>query len=330
VLQYDCDELAGTLVAGATCDSDPCAEGACCHGDGDCLETIRGECDALEGSLIEGSACVPDPCNVRACCKPGDECEELTPADCVSQGGTPLDAETCEAGICVAGACCYDAGTCGELVQYECDLLTGTLLVGLTCDPDPCVAPALISSVPEDGVVDARQPHPIDDLTPQGFSVIEVCFDMPVFDAGAEALDVDDFTLVETPEQVDPVPALTAVVDLGGNCYELQLERPITPGVWTTFIAEVYSEAGTPVDPAADRIDIGFLPGDVDHSLASSAVDITVLVDALLGTITLPESSTNIDRSSESGANDIVQLIEVLRGGGMFDEWFTAVLPPQP
>ena len=330
-VQYECDALAGTLVAGAICASDPCAEGACCYGGGVCLETIRGECDALMGTLVADATCDPDPCNVKACCKAGDVCEELTPADCIDEGGTPLDADICEPGICVAGACCYDGGTCGEMLQYACDDLSGTLLPGLTCDPDPCLVPALISSVPEDGLIDARQPHPLTSLTPlQGFSVIQVCFDLPVFDAGGEALAVDDFTLVETPEQVDPVPAVTAVVDLGGNCFEVQLERPITPGVWTTIIANVYSESGLAIDPAADRIDIGFLPGDVDGSGGSTAVDITILVDALNGVIVLPESATDIDRSGQTTPNDIIQEIEVLRGAETFTEWFGTFLPDQP
>lgn len=313
------------------CEEDSCAVGACCYEPGECGVMIGYDCTLeLDSTFFEEfDVCDPDPCDVVACCK-DDLCEEVSTAQCLADGGMPLDTDTCEAGACVAGACCYDGGTCGEMVQYECDVLAGTLLAGLTCDPNPCQVPSLISSVPEDGLIDARQPHELLDLTPQGFSVIQVCFDMPVFDVGAAALDVDDFTVVETPEQAAPVPVLTAVVDLGGNCYEVQLERPITPGVWTTIIADVYGESGTAIDPAADRIDVGFLPGDVDSSRLSVAVDITVLVDTLNGVFILPATSTDIDRSETANANDIVQLIDLLRGGEMFEEWYYAQLPPQP
>lgn len=78
-----------------------------------------------------------------ACCYGDGTCLEQTAADCSAGGGTYLgDLTVCEADTCL-GACCPGDGTCQLLGPDDCDALGGEFLgIDTACDPNnPCPQP---------------------------------------------------------------------------------------------------------------------------------------------------------------------------------------------
>jgi hypothetical protein len=80
-------------VATLTCD--PCATGACCQGDGQCLPDYNQPDCAAAGGIWQGAGtvCDPNPC-VGACCFLDGACEVLPQTVCTDGGGTYLGGGT--------------------------------------------------------------------------------------------------------------------------------------------------------------------------------------------------------------------------------------------
>ena len=128
----------GTVVAGASCDPNPCAPVppaqvvACCVPDGDesdCEELTPDHCTAAGGSASSATSCDPDPCMIAMttttesattsttesvtsttepsediqCCKPDDGvtvCDEESPDECTADQGVNMGAGTCDPNPC--------------------------------------------------------------------------------------------------------------------------------------------------------------------------------------------------------------------------------------
>ena len=80
----------------------------------------------------------------------------------------------------------------------------------------------------------------------------------------------------------------------------------------------------------ADRIDIGFLPGDVNGDGTSGPVDILDLIDSLNGVVPLPPERTDINRSGVATPVDILRLIDLLNGANSTRPWLGVSLPERP
>ena len=69
----------------------PTGFGACCLGNGTCVQTTNANCSA-QGGTFQGLAtsCSPNPCPqaTGACCLPGGACQSLTAAQCAALSGT--------------------------------------------------------------------------------------------------------------------------------------------------------------------------------------------------------------------------------------------------
>lgn len=100
-----------------------------------------------------------------------------------------------------------------------------------------------------------------------------------------------------------------------------------------TIAALVESEEGIPVgfDPL-DRIDVGFLPSDVNGDGVSATDDILALFPTLSGLATKPLllSSTDMDRSDTLTTLDLIRLIDLLNGANSTRAWLGIVLPARP
>lgn len=343
----DCNQLPqGEFVGfGFSCSPDPCgtAIGACCRTDGTCDDVSQVVCDSLGGTYSgDGTDCASTTCDepdpFGACCLDSG-CINTTADGCAANSGVYRGDDTmCEVDTCLTGACCLEDDTClDDTLSDDCAAQSGTFFEGSSCALDPCVdvpAPKIASSDPPSGAVDARQPHDPSSTTPtQGYSSVQICFDSAVFGADdGDVVGTNDFITEETTAGGTVAgPAVTGVTDDGDNCYTVTFERTITPQAWTTVIALVEGTDGDPIlgDPF-DRVDIGYLPGDVDALLTSGALDLLKLIDHLNMVVTLDIWSVDIDRSGLAAAADVLRLVDLLNGAGEYDPYLGLTLVPQP
>jgi hypothetical protein len=164
---------------------------------------------------------------------------------------------------------------------------------------------------PADGIVDARQPHPVNSLTPlQGIDALVV--DAPV---GAAATC---WTLCETDTVgVDP-NSIIEVQEIGGGTYNLTLARPLTPGAVTTI---TYGGETTAQFIAH--------PGNVNADSFTSALDILALIDYINGVSAAPWGilSEDVNHSGQLTPTDILAVIDLLNGADTFEPWNGVGLP---
>ncbi len=141
--EIECGRLGGVFLPGETCDNNPCLPGACCDGDNcgeagafSCITAGR----TFAGA---GTTCFDDPCEsgVGACCFGDGGCLDLAPKDCDAMGGTWLGAGTnCGQDPCTFGGCCLPGGGCIDNARYECDDIGGAFVPGVFCADDACDA----------------------------------------------------------------------------------------------------------------------------------------------------------------------------------------------
>lgn len=195
------------------------------------------------------------------------------------------------------------------------------------CSPPTIVCPSgeVRWIDPPNHVVDARQPHAVDD---QGLlqGIAELTVEAP---AGAE--DPCCWTVCETRcntplhppyEQAMQRSAIVAVVDHGDSAYSITLQRPITPGEITNITYTDGSGGET----------TGFFtshPGNVDGDGSTAPSDILRLIDYLNGVDTAPWGvySEDIDHSGQWGPPDILRTIDLLNGAGAFHPWLNTPRP---
>ncbi len=306
---------------GSSCDADPCAdEQACCGKGSSCTDLPPFFCEFIEGEPQgPGTVCEPATCgDTEACCIDGIECSDLPPAGCSKQGGTPQGpGSVCLFEPCIpTEACCRPTG-CSQSIPAICVEINGEPQgPGSTCDDVVCnqCPPGNISLMNvSDGMIDARQPHPVDDPTGwQGIDVIVV--------AGPPQIPPACWTLCETDELgVIPNNILQVIEDNG--TYTLRLERIITPGAVTSL--------------SYDRTPFATLiahPGNVNGDSTAGAVDILALIDCLndvdpARNCPWGDASQDIDRSGAFAPADILGLIDLLNGAGAYDAWLGTSLP---
>lgn len=180
---------------------------------------------------------------------------------------------------------------CGELVEVEgCG------------DAEP---PVMIDSNPCSGYIDPRQDG--DGVQLVGLSEIELRFSEPVRDVGADELTASAFSVRETGDQTPPsVAGIQSSVDNDQFIVTVQLSRAITLQEWMTLEFQVEDECGNMIESQGfgssgdmgpevaepDRVDIGYLPGDVDQSGETAPLDLFSLRQALVNGI-LPTNACN-------------------------------------
>lgn len=174
--------------------------------------------------------------------------------------------------------------------------------------------PSIMSSVPANGSIDARQPHPISNMVPaQGWNQATLNFS-----ASASGLTPASFEVSVVPAG-GPIPSIMSVVP-NGNSASITFTTPIPPGKWTR-IRHVASNSSTC---------LGFLPGDVNNDRTASPIDILKLIDHLNGVEMYQPHQTDVDRSMASNPADILRVIDLLNGADAFDVWNGVSLPPNP
>jgi hypothetical protein len=171
---------------------------------------------------------------------------------------------------------------------------------------------------PLNGVVDARQPHPINDASmPQGIQEIAA-----VGPPGAE--NPSCWSLCETGTNGPPNFIQSVVADAGGTNYIITLARPITPGAVTTISYSYFGGDSTGT--------FTFHPGNVNANSFTAPQDILAVIDCLNGInqeTNCPWGmlSCDIDRSNVCGPPDILRVIDLLNGANAYEPWIGTPLP---
>ena len=168
----------------------------------------------------------------------------------------------------------------------------------------------IIASLPEEGTIDGRQPFDLDGNHIAGLDVFQLFF------AGGggtvSSITSSDLFLSEGGDVALPIIS-SLIPDDSTGALTVILNRPLSPGVWTTITHL----------PSATSIMIGFLPGDIDGSALVDGADVDFLLDALDASALTPLSLTfDVDRSGEVNGHDVLRLIDMLNGAEAYDPPF--------
>jgi subtilisin family serine protease len=169
----------------------------------------------------------------------------------------------------------------------------------------------IVSSDPPNGAIDARQPYAVDGTNADGWDGLEV-----VFDGAATGLTAADFVVATDPPRTTP---LINAVEVDGDAVLIQFDAAIPIESWTIL---THSDSNTSARIAS-------LPGDVNGDGTTTIGDLDILIDdhAGLGD-SLPAWSTDLNRSGETNAQDILRQIDLLNGAGEYPSFMDATLDP--
>jgi hypothetical protein len=223
----------------------------------------------------------------------------------------------------IPDACDVDCGPQGG----QCDIPGCGLSEDANANgvPDECeCADGTVAFMdPADGLWDARQPHSVDDTTPQGYDTFVV-----TAPERADFADGGCWQLCETNNNPNLHPGLgpnsiAGVTANGDGSYTITLDRPIAPGEVTTITYDNTAFGGITGVTGV----FSYLPADVDGDGTSGPADILALIDSLNGVIPLPGSRVDMDRDGTPAPGDILRLFDLLNGAGEFCSWLDASLP---
>ncbi len=196
--------------------------------------------------------------------------------------------------------------------ERPCDPDVNNNCIVDSCEP---VCPAGVmdwaGANPPTGVIDARQPHPLSGTTAQGIYTI-VVDGPPGMSRGHECFD-----LCET--RVDGAANFVASVTEGpAGTYTIVLDRPISAGAVTKI--SYHPDGGFPPDTGVFMS----LPADANASGRSLVNDVTHMASCCLEGTCAPAYggySCDTNHSGLTTSEDILRLIDLLRGADGFAPW---------
>ncbi len=141
---------------------------------------------------------------------------------------------------------------------------------------DDSVPPAVVhdsgvSTSPYSGYIDPRRESDDGVSVNQGITTVSITFTEPVRNIGGGPLDATAFELTTTGAAIIGVASIEAV---DSPTIVITLDAPLAPGSWYTLTASVEDMVGNAIEnqgnlgPATDepdRVDIAFLPADIDQ-----------------------------------------------------------------
>lgn len=188
-------------------------------------------------------------------------------------------------------------------------------------------APKVVSSSPQSGFID-----PLEDVNAvtgqsEGLRVVRLTFDRQVVSAtNGGNVELDDWSVSETGGRAPP--QVSWVRQEGESTYMLVLNRPITPGQWTSIRPLVAGASGVEIQMlSGNRIDLGFLPGDVSANGAVTALDLG-LWQQYDNDGAAPPQSMDLDRDGHVGRLDERRWNSLATGLNSTRAWLGTVLPP--
>jgi subtilisin family serine protease len=174
------------------------------------------------------------------------------------------------------------------------------------------VWPTILSSIPANGAIDARQHTDESNTVEFGVNYVDMDFPPDV----ASALVVGDFSVMQKGGLLAP-PTVTDVQLLDADTVRVTLSDMIEPLAWTTIAHDT-----------TGIVRIGYLPGDVNADQIVGDADVVAIVDHLLGVgDPLPEWSTDLDWSGATTPTDILTLVDLLQGAELHENALDTNLP---
>lgn len=294
--------------------------GACCSFDDECTDDVgliecieSGGFPAPETSCEEISCDIGEP-PVGACCDTEGGCQDnVTVADC--NGGLFVSDSSCEDIDCSngglpVGACCSVDGACTDDVGLlDCLFDGGLPMPFASCDDNVCEllsAPQIVhgsgaigETHPCSGFIDPRTDTMMegDDPVAVGLLSADVRFNMPVYgDQFLAEVSPANFALASELEQSNVNIVSVTMLDNDPSYYRVEWDQPLSAGQWSTLTANVYNAIGQSIDTLGnvgssgnepDRIDIGFLPGDIDQNGEVNPLDLFRFRQLINGTETV-------------------------------------------
>lgn len=175
------------------------------------------------------------------------------------------------------------------------------------------------------GYVDARRESTNGVDFDAGLDRITLRFTEPVVDLGGDVLTAAAFTLTETGGAAPP--SISGLEILDERTVRLTFSRFITFQEWTTVTAAVQDFQGNPIvsfgdqGPGVtepDRIDVAFLPADVNQSGGVNPLDLLRFKQLVNGIVT-PETGTTADfidmnRSGTVNPLDLLSFKQLING----------------
>ncbi|MCH7591465.1 MAG: hypothetical protein IH989_01620 [Planctomycetes bacterium] len=327
--RLNCQQSGGFPLPGGTdCASDPdicLPRGACCV-DGTCNDLLTQIACGDAGGLYIGddTFCSGGACDVGACCNGESPCAEVSRASCSAADDNYFgDGTTC-AGLgveCTVGACCSDDESCSEMSKAACESLAGIHQLGGTdCASSSCVI-SILSSTPESGAIDARQPSEPEPTAPEAIVLTGWDqFDVD-FTGNPALLAPQDFVVELNPGGAGvAVPSIVGVVVTGTGAV-IQLDQPIPVGQWT-IVRHLSSNTITW---------LGNLPGDVNaNAVVVGSFEVSAMVGCLNspGTCNLWQCDAN--RSGACTPADLLRLIDIVTDIGAYAGLGAGSLPVFP
>jgi len=168
----------------------------------------------------------------------------------------------------------------------------------------------ITSSDPPNCAIDARI---VSDLEVPGVIYGWDTLELTVTDCSPENLGVLDF-VVTTTDGI-PAPEIVSVTSNGVDTAILHLSAPIAPRGWTCFS-----------HGSLQKICLGFLPGNVDHSNSTNAADVLKLLEHMEGSTNLEMWQCDVNRSGGCTPDDLIRLIDLLNGCDESGSWYNATI----
>lgn len=184
-------------------------------------------------------------------------------------------------------------------------------------------------TIPCSGYIDPRRESSDGVNLNQGLTSARIKFNTNVLKSNGADIDGADFTVTETGGGAAPTVSSAAYVVPADKTYvQVNLSRPITLQQWTTIVANVFNECGQPIASSGnqgpgvnetDRIDIGFLPADVNQSSNVSPLDLIAFKQVVNASVLPPAGCsqlntdyTDINRSGGQTPLDLIAFKQLI------------------
>lgn len=243
---------------------------------------------------------------------------------------------------------CGDAGMYRCEFTNDCDTVSSDT-VELIVDDESCLndttPPRIVHLLGLDGQTRPYSGY----IDPRGESSDGASFDMGITEVlmvfseqvrnieNGGGLTIDSFSVTETGGGTPP--AIIDVDDSQMPLVTITLDRPITPQEWTTIRADVEDQSGNLIENEGDmgdvneddRVDIGFLPCDIDQSGGISPIDLFLFRQYVNGVATpdigLVNDFVDTDRSGAISPLDLFLYRQLISGNGpATQEWGSATM----
>jgi hypothetical protein len=231
-----------------------------------------------------------------------------------------------DGGVCAGVDDCPGGGACGseELVSVNGPIFLGTIgaVVNLDLPPSVCdsIRPRILHTNDVttlcSGYIDPRRESNNGTDVNQGLMSLTMVLDEEVRSIGGGSLSPASFVVTETGGGSPPsIASVAAKIVNGQHVVTISFDRPITLREWTTVQAVVEDVCGNQIENVGnmgasvnepDRIDIGFLPGDIDQRGSTQPLDLFMLRAAIVNGTLPPNTCAGLS---------VVDLADVDRNG---------------